>query len=117
MTDQDFFADDPAALSIYEALRAEALRLEGTTIRPARSQVGFSRSHPFAAVWRPRLVLGHGAPAALSIFLDEKIASARWKEVVEPAPGRFTHHLELYRPEDVDETVKAWLKRAWSRAG
>lgn len=43
-------------------------------------------------------------------------AAPRWKRVVEPAPGRFTHHLELYAPEDVDAEVVEWLAEAWRDA-
>lgn len=43
--------------------------------------------------------------------------SSRWKEIVEPKPGRFTHHLELNAPTAVDDEVCAWLMAAWSAAG
>jgi hypothetical protein len=39
--------------------------------------------------------------------------SPRWKEIVEPAPGRFTHHLELHSTADVDDEVQSWLQEAW----
>ena len=42
--------------------------------------------------------------------------SPRWKEIVEPAPGRFTHHLELYFADDVDDQVRCWLHEAWESA-
>jgi hypothetical protein len=42
--------------------------------------------------------------------------SPRWKEIVEPAPGRFTHHLELYDVADVDDEVRGWLRQAWEAA-
>jgi hypothetical protein len=42
--------------------------------------------------------------------------SSRWKEVVEPIPGRFMHHLELFAPSDVDSAVKNWFRSAWSAA-
>lgn len=42
--------------------------------------------------------------------------SPRWKEIVEPAPGRFAHHLELYAARDIDAEVKDWLRAAWEAA-
>jgi hypothetical protein len=36
---------------------------------------------------------------------------------VEPAKGRFTHHLELREPDEVDEEVAGWLREAWEAAG
>ena len=43
--------------------------------------------------------------------------SPRWKQVVEPAPGRFTHHLELRSVDEVDDEVGGWLREAWEAAG
>ena len=42
--------------------------------------------------------------------------SPRWKEIVEPAPGRFTHHLELWTAGDMDNEVRDWLQEAWTEA-
>ena len=42
--------------------------------------------------------------------------STRWKEIVEPAPGRFTHPMELRSPEDIDAEVRARLQEAWAEA-
>ena len=68
-------------------------------------------------VWMPGQYLkGDTAPLVLTLFLPWRDSSPRWKEIVEPAPGRFTHHLELYSPEDIDNEVKAWLRQAWVNA-
>jgi hypothetical protein len=53
----------------------------------------------------------------LTLSLRRRDASPRWKEIVEPAKGRFTHHLELRSPDEIDAEVRAWLARAWSGAG
>ena len=39
--------------------------------------------------------------------------SPRWKQVVEPTQGHFTHHLELHGPDELDEEVRQWLRQAW----
>ena len=49
----------------------------------------------------------------LTLSLQRRDPSPRWKEVVEPAPGRFTHHLELYTTADIDDEVLDWLREAW----
>jgi hypothetical protein len=36
--------------------------------------------------------------------------------VVEPYPGRFIHHLELYATSDIDNEVRKWLQEAWTAA-
>jgi hypothetical protein len=40
----------------------------------------------------------------------------RWKQIVEPAPGRFTHHLELHTASEIDDEVRRWLQEAWEAA-
>lgn len=52
-----------------------------------------------------------------SVGLRRRDGSLRWKQVVEPAPGRFTHHLELRSVFDVDAEVRDWLQEAWELAG
>ena len=52
----------------------------------------------------------------LTIFLRRRDASPRWKEIVEPVAGRFTHHLELNDTADIDEEVRDWLREAWEAA-
>jgi hypothetical protein len=66
----------------------------------------------------PDRYLGAGhAPLVLSVALRRRDASSRWKEVVEPAPGRFMHHLELRELADIDDEARAWLAEAWEAAG
>ena len=35
---------------------------------------------------------------------------------VEPAPGRFMHHLKLAALPEVDDEVRLWLREAWDEA-
>ena len=87
-------------------------------LRVTKSQVAFRRRRAFAWAWMPGKILrGRTAPLVLSLALPERDPSPRWKQVVEPAPGRFMHHLELYTTADLDEQVAVWLRRAWEAAG
>jgi hypothetical protein len=83
-----------------------------------KSQVAFRRKNGFAWVWMPEMYLKReAAPLVLTIGLHRRDPSPRWKQVVEPYPGRFIHHLELYSEEDLDEEVQAVLAEAWALAG
>lgn len=114
----DFFAGSPEALAIHREVDSAIRRLGEPITRATKSQVGFYRTHPFAATWRPEQYLsGKHAPLVLSIYLDRRDNSPRWKEVVEAAKGRFTHHVELYSSEDVDAFVRSFLEEAWEAAG
>ena len=60
LAERDFFEAKPAALPLYEALRARLLQeLPQTEIRVAQTQISFYGRHMFAAVsflpaWRKR---------------------------------------------------------------
>jgi hypothetical protein len=65
----------------------------------------------------PGMYLGKGdVPLVLTVGLRRRDGSPRWKEIVEPAPGRFTHHLELRSSADIDAEVCGWLQEAWEEA-
>jgi hypothetical protein len=59
---------------------------------------------------------GEHSPLVLSVFLRRRDESPRWKEVVEPKPGWFTHHAELRSAKDVDHEVGEWIIEAWREA-
>ena len=59
---------------------------------------------------------GKAAPLVLTLSFRSRKVSPRWKEIVEPTPGRFTHHLELYSTAEIDDQVRGWLQDAWTAA-
>jgi hypothetical protein len=86
-------------------------------LRVSKSQVAFSRRRVFAIAWRPGQYLqGKLAPLVLTVALRRRDLSPRWKQIIEPAPGRFTHHLELFSDTEIDDRVRAWLVEAWLQA-
>lgn len=117
MTPNEFFGDQDLAKQLFEAVRREMETLGEVDVRVSSSQIAFWRRHTLAAVWVPAQYLKREtAPLVLTVFLRRRDDSVRWKQVVEPYPGRFTHHLELYDPADVDDQVRGWLREAWEIA-
>lgn len=113
-----FFDGYPEARSLFNAILTLVNRYGEVELKVTKSQVAFQRKRAFAWVWVPEKYLhGKVAPLVLSISLEPCDPSTRWKEIVEPAPGRFMHHLELYAVTDIDEEVGSWLRRAWELAG
>jgi hypothetical protein len=113
-----YLRQHPDAAAILEAARGVLRSIGPVEERLSTSQLAFRRRRAFAWAWAPGQYLrGPAAPLVLSIALRARDASPRWKEVVEPAPGRFTHHLELQEPGDVDAEVAGWLRTAWQAAG
>jgi len=117
MTLEEYFAGREESWRIFAALRG-AVEAQGPMhIRVTKSQVAFRRRRAFAWAWIPGLYLrGPCAPLVLTLSLRRRDNSSRWKEIVEPSPGRFTHHLELYSTAGIDSEVSAWLQEAWAAA-
>ena len=111
-----FFEGDAQALRLFEAVADCVEGFGDGGLKVSKSQIAFRRARNFAMVWRPAQYLGRGAPLVLTVLLRRRDRSSRWKEVVEPAPGRFTHHLELRDVAEVDDEVEAWLTEAWQSA-
>jgi hypothetical protein len=92
------------AQQIFEAVRLAVEAIGHAEFRVGKSQVSFRRRKPFARVWMPGQYLsGRVAPLVLALSLRSPDGSPRWKEIIEPKAGRFTHHLELYSTADVDD--------------
>lgn len=115
----DFFRDQPASRKLYEAVAGLIAEIGCAELSVTKSQIAFRRSRPFAWVWLPgRYLRGpRVAPLVLSLVFPQRDSSPRWKEIVETARGRVTHHLELYSADDLDDEVRGWLRAAWEGAG
>lgn len=117
MTPEQFFSDKIRSKELFETVRRAVEGLGTADIRVSKSQIAFRRKRNFALVWMPEQYLKReAAPLVLTVLLPWRDESPRWKEVVEPHPGRFTHHLELYETAEVDEEVVQWLQQAWEAA-
>jgi len=115
MTLDEFFSGYEESRRIFDALRAVIDAIGPTDLRVTKSQVAFRRSKAFAWVWVPgKYLSGKSAPLVLTLVFQSRNESPRWKEIVEPTPGRFTHHLELYSTADIDDDVHRWLHDAWA---
>lgn len=111
------FDGDEQARDLYVVVFDAVTGLGEVGVRVGKSQVAFRRRRSFAAVWSPgRYLRGKTAPLVLTIYLPIRDPSSRWKQIVEPTEGRFTHHLELWQQADVDDEVIRWLRQAWRAA-
>jgi hypothetical protein len=112
---EDFFAGSAGGLAVF---RRVADLVDGAVpdvvVRVSTSQVAFRRGRRGVAyLWRPGQYLRKpAAEVVLSIPLRRRLPSARFKEVVHPAPEVWMHHLEIRSPDEVDDEVAAWLREA-----
>jgi hypothetical protein len=112
----EFFGEHAESKLIFDEVWRTASSLGPLELRVTKSQVALVRDKPFAWVWIPAMYLRRdSALLVLTFSFREPRPWSRWKEIYEAAPRRFTHHLELWSPEDVDEEVRAWLQEAWEK--
>jgi hypothetical protein len=117
MTLEEYFEGYEESRHLFATVRVAIERIGPAAMKVSKSQVSFRRRKAFAWVWMPaRYLGGKGAPLVLTLTFAYRDSSPRWKEIVEPQPDHFTHHLELYAASDVDEEVQAWLWKAWEAA-
>jgi hypothetical protein len=117
MTLDEFFAGYAESRAIFQSVGDAIAGCGAAELRVTKSQIAFYRRRAFAWAWMPGLYLhGNCAPLVLTLSLRYRDSSPRWKEIIEPRPGRFTHHLELRSPSDIDDAVRSWLLEAWLAA-
>jgi hypothetical protein len=110
-----FFQHSPAAMALYQALlrRMEPL-FPQTALRVQKTQISFYDRHLFAAVSLPRSARQFGPEAVLvlTLGLNRRLDEPRAAVIVEPYPGRFTHHIPLRGEADLDAALLGWLQEA-----
>jgi hypothetical protein len=113
-----FFEGHPFARSVHNRVAAMIESIGPVEVRVSRSQVAFRRRRGFAYVWIPGRYLAHpAADVVLSTGLPVQLDSPRFKEVVQPAPRTWMHHLEIRSLDELDLDVLDWLRRAYDAAG
>ena len=114
---EEFFAGKPELLPAVRALLLEALdRWPSAEIVTQKSQVGLRDPRPFCALSThirfPRQRVPDPHYVTLSLFLPRPLADLRGGAAAEPYPGRWTNHLPLFSPEDLDGELWDWLEEA-----
>jgi hypothetical protein len=113
-----FFDGFPESRILFNELVSIIASIGSIEFRVTKSQIAFYHDRPFAWVWIPEKYLKRrAAPLVLSIVFQERDPSPRWKEIVEPSKGKFMHHLGIHSPQEIDEQVNIWLRKAWAEAG
>ena len=115
-----FFDGHSAALPLYEKLKGSILaEVPDTRIEVRKTQISFFTKHMFAAVsFTPvRKAAARPDPFLTVTFgLRCRSTSARIDAAVEPYPGRWTHHVVIGSPEEVDTELMGWIREAAASA-
>ncbi len=111
-----FFQKHPAALPIYEVLeRKIQAAIKSVEIRVQKTQITFTNRHVFACVSFQKVKPAKELPEAwivVTFGLDHPVESTRIAVVTEPYPNRWTHHVLVKCPEEVDTQLMGWIVEA-----
>lgn len=106
-----FFSGHPEALALYTLLKEGLLRrYPDTLFLPAKTQISLKNAFVFGAASLPRSKSRKGL--MLTLGLPSLLDSPRVQHTSQPWPGRWTHHIFLKSPDEVDGEIWSWLDAA-----
>ena len=111
-----FFDKHMDALPLYEALEKRILNeIENVRIKVQKTQISFYNKHLFACVSFARVRKKSECPPVYMVVtfgLQHQVESPRIEIATEPYPSRWTHHLLISEPAEVNDELLGWIKEA-----
>ena len=115
-----FFDQHMDILPLYQAF--EELLFDSFPVvnkRVQKTQITFSNRHVFACVSFARVKRKAELPMrfiVITLGLPAPLDSDRVAVKTEPYPGRWTHHIVVNKPEELDEELLSWVREAYDFA-
>lgn len=112
-----FFGGAPEGFALYAELERRILAAHPhVTVKVQKTQITFSARFGFAWFWLPdRRVKGRPEVKLMVSFgLDHRVESPRIFAAVEPYPNRWTHHVPVAAPAELDGELMDWLEQAYA---
>lgn len=111
--EQMFFDGKPGALALYEAFREKLLALcPDAALEVQKTQITFRNPKVFCCVSMARMKGIQGEYIVVTLGLGQRLASPRVWVATEPYPGRWTHHIVISDPAEVDDELMGWVREA-----
>ena len=111
-----FFGEHMDTLPIYERLENAILsRIPGVKRQVAKTQITFAGRRDFAFVSFNPCRKAKDRPAVwmtVTFGLGYRKESPRIDVATEPYPGRWTHHVMVGTPDEIDEELLGWIQEA-----
>lgn len=111
-----FFNKNPLALSLYEVFEQKILtEINDANISVKKTQISFFNKHIFACVSFLPVRKAKERPTSYIVVtfgLNYKVESPRIDVATEPYPKRWTHHVLVSKPEEIDDELMSWVKEA-----
>ena len=111
-----FFESMPGALPLYEAFLDMLDKGIGQYTKTVqKTQITFRNRHVFACVSKMRLQRADRPTVYIVVTfgLGHRVEEERIAVSVEPYPNRWTHHVVVTSPGDMDAQLLAWLREAY----
>ena len=112
-----FFDAMPAMLPVYEALREKLLSAyPDLGIRVTKTQISFKNRYIFAVVSFQRVPGCPKEHLLVTFGLGYPKQDPRIPLVTEASPNRWTHHVPVTAPEQLDRALMDWIDEAYQFA-
>ncbi len=112
-----FFEVMPGALPLYEQLLELARQTVGPfSIRVQKTQITWSNRYVFACISFAKVRPAKLRPQTYLVVtfgLDHRVESPRIDIATEPYPHRWTHHVLISAPEEIDGELIGWVREAY----
>ena len=112
-----FFEVMPGALPLYEQLLELVRQTVGPfSIRVQKTQITWSNRYVFACISFAKVRPAKLRPQTYLVVtfgLDHRVESPRIDIVTEPYPHRWTHHVLISAPEEIDNELLGWVREAY----
>ena len=115
-----FFGDHPDALELYQAFEDMLYSaFPDARRRVQKTQITFSNRHVFACVSFAQVKRKSELPKGyivVTLGLPASLDSDRVAVKTEPYPNRWTHHIVISKPEELDRELLLWISSAYAFA-
>lgn len=111
-----FFDEHMDSLDFYEAFESSVRKeIKDVRIKVQKTQISFYNRHLFACVSFAKVRRKKDCPPnyiVITFGLNYKLESPRIEAVSAPYPNRWTHHVLISDPGEIDEELMGWIKEA-----
>ena len=108
-----FFQGHPTEFALYRVLMDMLEpRYEDLHSKVQKTQITLTNRRVFACVSLPRKKC-EGAPIVVTVGLGYRLDSPRVWMAVEPYPNRWTHHILVRTPGEIDQELLGWIDEAY----
>ena len=112
-----FFEVMPGALPLYEQLLELVRQTVGPfSIRVQKTQITWSNRYVFACISFAKVRPAKLRPQTYLVVtfgLDHRVESPRIDIATEPYPHRWTHHVLISAPQEIDNELLGWVREAY----